>query len=137
MPELKQKSQYEECVMEKQARNAFPSGVSRRSNSCLQLVHMDLCGPMSEESLGGNMYFYFFVDDCTRWCWVFFVKNKSEAFGRFKSFHALVERQTGMKLKVVRSDRGENSFQMSSKVTVISWGSKENSQPLTHLSKIG
>lgn len=74
---LKEEAQCEGCVMAKQARSPFPSGMSRRASSCLELVHMDLCGPMSEESLGGNRYFYLFVDDYSRWCWVFFIKNKS------------------------------------------------------------
>lgn len=96
--------------MAKQVRNTFPSGISRRASSCLQLIHMDLCGPMSEESLGGNMYFYLFVDYYSRWCWVFFLKNKSESFEKFENFHSLMERQTGMKFKTLRSDRGGEFF---------------------------
>lgn len=51
------------------------------------------------------MYFYV-IDDFSKWCWVFFLKSKSEAFKNFRYFHALVERQIGKKLKAVRSDRG-------------------------------
>lgn len=75
IPKLKQKSQCEDYVTTKQARNFFPSGVARRANSCLKLIHIDLCGPMSKESLGGNRCFYLFVDDYSRWCWVFFIKT--------------------------------------------------------------
>lgn len=52
------------------------------------------------------MYFYLLVDDYSIWCSVYFIKNKFEAFAKFQSFHALMERQTGIKLKAVRSDRG-------------------------------
>lgn len=83
MPELKKKIQCEECVMTKQARTPFPSGVARRASECLELVHMDLCGPMSEDTLGGNRYFYLLVDDYSRWCTVYFIKNKSEASAKF------------------------------------------------------
>lgn len=67
---------------------------------------MDLCGPMSEESVGGNKYFYLLMDDYSMWCRVYFINNKSEVFEKFQAFHALVERQTGLKLKTLRIDRG-------------------------------
>lgn len=59
--------------------------------------------PMSEASLGENKYFFLLVDDFSRWSWVYFLKNKSEALQQFKNFHILIERQTGRKLKVARS----------------------------------
>lgn len=66
LPELKQDSHYEDCVLAKQLRNNFLVGEARRATSCLQLVHMDLCGSMSEDSLGANKYFYLLVDDYSR-----------------------------------------------------------------------
>ena len=47
-----------------------------------------------------------FIDDFSRYCWVYFLKHKSEVFGLFKVFKALVENQSGRKLKVLRSDNG-------------------------------
>lgn len=41
---------------------------------------------------------------------MYLIKNKSEAFQNFLNFHALVERETGKKLKIVRSDQGEREF---------------------------
>ena len=61
---------------------------------------------MQTETIGGNKYFVFFVDDYYRMSWVFFVRHKSEAFGCFKKFIAMVERQFGCKLKALRTDRG-------------------------------
>lgn len=55
-----------------QTRASFLFGASRRATGYLQLVHMDLYGRMSEETLGGNMYFYVIVDDLSKWCGVFF-----------------------------------------------------------------
>lgn len=37
---------------------------------------MDLCGPMSVNSLGDNKYFYLIVDDYSMWCWVYFLKSR-------------------------------------------------------------
>ena len=47
-----------------------------------------------------------FIDDFSRYCWVYFLKHKSEVFGLFKVFKALVENQSGRKLKVLRSNNG-------------------------------
>ena len=47
-----------------------------------------------------------FINDFSRYCWVHFMKHKSEVFGLFKVFKALVENQCGRKLKVLRSDNG-------------------------------
>lgn len=107
LPKLRAKQQCEDCVVSKRSRTSFPNGRgSRKTNSVLQLVHIDLCGPMSEQSLGGNKYFFLLVDDYSRFCWVYLIKNKSEAFQNFLNFHTLVERETGRKLKIVGRDRG-------------------------------
>ena len=77
-----------------------------RTTKVLELVHTDLCGPMEVESMGGSNYFMLFIDDYSRMTWVFFLSYKSEALGLFKSFKAMVETQTGARLKALRSYRG-------------------------------
>lgn len=72
----------------------------------LDLVHVDLRGPVSVRSLGGGLYFLTIVDDFTRYVWVHVLKKKSEVFDLFKQHHTLVERQTGLKLHKLRSDNG-------------------------------
>ena len=47
-----------------------------------------------------------FIDDFYRYCWVHFLKHKSEVFDLFKVFRALVENQSGRKLKILRSENG-------------------------------
>ena len=46
------------------------------------------------------------IDDYTRITWVTFLKEKSEAFEKFKIFKAMVENQTNQKIKCLRSDDG-------------------------------
>ena len=46
------------------------------------------------------------IDDCTRKIWIYFLKQKSEVFGVFKNFKALVEKQSGRAVKTLRSDQG-------------------------------
>ena len=54
-----------------------------------------------------NRYFILFIDDFSRMTWVYFLKEKSEVFGVFKKFKALIENQSGKRIKVLRSDRGK------------------------------
>jgi transposase InsO family protein len=70
------------------------------------LVHSDICGPMSVESISGSSYFVTFIDDYSRRTWIYFLKTKDEVFDQFQEFKALVENQTGKKIKVLRSDNG-------------------------------
>jgi transposase InsO family protein len=48
----------------------------------------------------------FLIDDYTRMTWITFLKEKSEAFEKFKSFKSLVENDIDLKIKCLRSDRG-------------------------------
>jgi len=96
----------EGCILGKQQRESFPSGKSIRAKAPLEIVHSDLCGPMQNPSLAGNQYFLTFIDDFAKKSWVYFLKNKSEVFENFRNFKALVENQSGLCIKVLRTDRG-------------------------------
>uniref|UniRef100_W8AQ86 Retrovirus-related Pol polyprotein from transposon TNT 1-94 n=1 Tax=Ceratitis capitata TaxID=7213 RepID=W8AQ86_CERCA len=76
------------------------------TKNVLELVHTDLCGPMGIGSVGGASYFVTFIDDYSRYTAVYFIKRKSEALNMFKLFTASAEKQTGRKIKSVRSDNG-------------------------------
>ena len=47
-----------------------------------------------------------FIDDFSRYCWVYFLKHKSKVFGLFKVFKASVENQSGRRLKILKFDNG-------------------------------
>ncbi|CAL9022992.1 unnamed protein product, partial [Prunus brigantina] len=96
----------EGCVSGKHHREKFDKEGAWRASCPLELVHTDLCGPMQNESIGGNRYFITFIDDFSRMCWVYFLRNKSDTFNVFKKFKAFVELQSGFSLKKLRSDRG-------------------------------
>ena len=72
----------------------------------LNMVYSDVCGPIDVESYGGRKYFLTFIDDASRKLWVYFLKTKDEVFQHFQEFHAMVERETGNKLKCFRTDNG-------------------------------
>lgn len=93
------------CLMSKQTRSAFPSQSSYPAKKVLELVHGDLCGPLSPSTAAGNRYMFLLVDDYSRVMWAYLLNDKSEAFGAFKRFRALVE--TGdRKIRTFRTDRG-------------------------------
>jgi transposase InsO family protein len=63
---------------------------------------------MSVASITRSMYYVSFIDDFSCKTWIYFLKTKDEVFSRFQEFKALVENQTGKKIKVLRSkNRGE------------------------------
>lgn len=64
-----------------------------------------MCGPTKTRTLYGERYFILFIDDYTRIMWVAFLREKSEAFGKFKIFKAKVENESGIRIKCLRSDR--------------------------------
>ena len=93
------------CAEGKSHRALFPSQTTWRASKPLELVHTDLCGPFSTESQAGNKYFITFIDDFSRYCWVYFLRQKNQAFSCFKQFKSLVEANSGERLKCLRSDR--------------------------------
>lgn len=78
----------------------------RRAQELLELVHMDVCGPMSTQAKGGYEYFITFIDDYSRYGYVYLMRRKSETFEKFKEFRTEVENQLGKCIKAIRFDRG-------------------------------
>ncbi|GJS64523.1 retrotransposon protein, putative, ty1-copia subclass [Tanacetum coccineum] len=95
----------ENCVLGKSHRVSF--GVGRHTTQgVIDYVHSDLWGPSQVESLGGKRYFLSIVDDYSRRVWVYILRFKHEAFGKFKEWKQLVENQTGRTVKKLRTDNG-------------------------------
>jgi hypothetical protein len=67
----------------------------------LELIHTDVCGPMSMIAKGGFQYFITFTDDFSRYGYVYLMKHKSESLEKFKEFQNEVEYQHGKKIKAL------------------------------------
>jgi hypothetical protein len=93
------------CVDAKQTRMPF-GAAEDKSAKPLDLIHMDLCGPMAETSLGGHEYVATFLDDYSRLSVVVPLKRKSDVAQAVKDTFALMENQIGAKIKNVRTDNG-------------------------------
>ena len=72
---------------------------SYKAKEVLDLVHKDLCGPMSTSARGGYEYFVTFIDDYSRYRYIYLMRHKSEAFEKFKEFKAEVENHQGRSIK--------------------------------------
>eukprot|EP00253_Pinus_taeda_P011331 PITA_11331 len=93
------------CQFDKQTRTNFPKKEGSASRP-LELVHTDVCGPSRIRSPRGEEYFILFIDDYSRMVWIRLMKQKDEAFKKFKSFKALVENESDHKIKCLGFDRG-------------------------------
>jgi transposase InsO family protein len=93
------------CMEGKFVRFPFhPTGT--RSRLPLELVHVDLVGPMQTLGRGGVKYFMTLVDDSTRMKWTLSLAKKSDAGRGIQSWAAQVENQSDHRIKAFRSDRG-------------------------------
>lgn len=93
--------------MSKAHRSPIPKeSSSERARGMLDSVHSDVCGPMEIPSLGGSRYFVTSIDEHSNWVTVYLKKRKSEVIHRFLEYEMYAERQTGRKIRILRSDRG-------------------------------
>ena len=114
------------CIAGKHHRTSFHKKSAFRAIESLELIHMDICGPISPPTLGGNRYFLLLIDDFSRLIWVAMLHNKSDALEAFKKFKALAETEKGGKLKAVRTDRGGEFTSMEFSNFCISNGIKRD-----------
>ena len=66
----------------------------------------NICGPFTPSTLGGYKYFITFIDDFSRYGYIFLIHEKSEALDMFKIYKTEIELKQEKKTKIVRSDRG-------------------------------
>ncbi|WVZ98807.1 hypothetical protein U9M48_044188 [Paspalum notatum var. saurae] len=94
------------CQAGKQVASHHPMKTCVSTSKALQLLHMDLFGPTTYESIGGNLYCLVIVDDFTRYTWTLFLGDKSETPDKFKIFAKRAQREFGLNIVKVRSDNG-------------------------------
>lgn len=94
------------CLLGKQARMVLPQSTTYRATATLELLHGDLCGPLTPSTSGGNKYIFLVIDDHSRYMWTMLLKEKNEAFGKFKKLKEVVEKETGKRILTFRTDRG-------------------------------
>ena len=98
------KHKCEACVEVKLTRSSFQS--VERHTKPLDFIHNDICDLKLVQTRGGNKYFITFVDNSTKYCYVYLLKSKDEAIEKFVLYKNEVQNQLNKKIKVLRSDRG-------------------------------
>jgi hypothetical protein len=95
------------CMEGKQHRQPSHQPATRAVQP-LELIHSDLCGPIDPTSFGGAMYFILFIDDGTRYTYIYLLKRKTSnsVLERFQEYKAEVEKQLGRNIKRLRTDGG-------------------------------
>ncbi|CAJ2651271.1 unnamed protein product [Trifolium pratense] len=76
------------------------------SNAPFDLVHSDVWGPSSVLTKGGSRYYVCFIDDYSRYCWVYLMINRSEFYDIYRMFLAMVKTQHNAVIKCFRCDQG-------------------------------
>ena len=94
------------CLVGKHPEKKYDVGNAHRAAYILDLIHSDVAGPIPIKSINGYRYFLTFIDDCSRYCWIYFMKLKLEFFETLKSFKDLVENSFNKKIKSIKSDGG-------------------------------
>ena len=95
----------EPCAMGKNHRQPFPQSDTKTSKP-LELIHMDVCGPMPVSSFGGSNYVATFLDDYTGYSLVRTLKTKGDVAAATKSVLNMLETSTGYAVINVRTDNG-------------------------------
>ncbi|GKC29439.1 retrotransposon protein, putative, ty1-copia subclass [Tanacetum coccineum] len=93
------------CLSGKMTRKPFPHR-TKRATDLNGLIHSDVCGPLRHVLRQGASYFITFMDDYSRYGYVYLLKHNHEVFETFKVFKNEVENQLGKTIKALRSDRG-------------------------------
>ena len=78
------------CQLGKQPALSFNNSESI-SNSIFELIHSDIWGPSPVASIGGSQYFVVFIDDYSRYSWIFPMKSRSEILPIYNNFAKIVE----------------------------------------------
>ncbi|KAJ9538956.1 hypothetical protein OSB04_031689 [Centaurea solstitialis] len=94
------------CEKGKQTRASFKSKQISSISSPLQLLHMDLFGPVNVQSITGKKYTLVIVDEYSRYTWVFFLRSKSDAPEEIILFVRKMERLNNLTVRSIRSDHG-------------------------------
>jgi len=94
------------CTQGKQSANPF-HGTRTRATRPLQLIHTDVCGPITPASWSGERYYVSFIDDFTHFAIVYPIKEKFDTLNKLKIFEAFATAHFGTRMSKLRCDNGD------------------------------
>jgi len=74
------------CAQAKQRRAPIGDGPIKRASKPMELIHSDVCGPFPTETFSKKRYFVSFIDDYTRFSWIYLLRMKDEVAGMLDNF---------------------------------------------------
>ena len=92
------------------------------SINIFDLIHSDIWGPSPISSIGGSRYFVVFIDDYSRYNWIFHMKYRSELLQVYSNFAKIVETQFSKRIKIFRSDNALEYTQYVFQAVLHSYG---------------
>ena len=95
------------CQMGKQMKASHHKVNVIANSQCLELLHVDLMGPTRIESLGGKRYIMVIVDYFSRYTWVEFLREKSEACEKLEILCKKLQNEKWAPIIKIRSDHGK------------------------------
>jgi transposase InsO family protein len=101
----------------------------------LELLHMDLFGPIAYISIDGSKYCLMIVDDYSRFTWVFFLQEKFQTQETLKRFLRRAQNEFGLSIKKIRIDNGTEFKNSQVKGFLEEEGIKHEFSSPTHLNK--
>nr|GEV93625.1 NIN-like protein [Tanacetum cinerariifolium] len=100
------------CELSKAKRSSFNSKVVPSTKGRLNLLHMDLCGPMRVASINGKKYILVIIDDYSKYTWTLFLCSKDETPEVLIEFLIMIQRNLQALVITVRTDRGTEFLNM-------------------------
>ena len=109
------------CQLGKQPTLSFNNSESI-SNSIFELIHSDVWGPSPVASIGRSQYFVVFIDDYSRYSWIFPMKSRSKILPIYSNFAKMVETQFSKRIKTFRFDNALEYTQCAVQALLHSYG---------------
>ena len=95
LPKIRFEKEYicKACQQGKQTRTSFKSKKEVSTTKVLELLHLDLFGPISPTSMSGKAYVLVIVDNYSRYTWTIFLAHKSDTFEAFERLSRKIQNE--------------------------------------------